>query len=159
MAFEMKDVLGAVGPNAGLVFASWIFMQFLQTRYGNAYERYRTLINDIRDDKVDGKRRQNIHDEVILYRRRINRMSKATNLGLYAAMLLLVTMISGPLDVVLGSPPFLKYVAAACSIAGLALIIWSATLVVSENKLIDMPLDRETDDLPEFARGENTVRT
>jgi hypothetical protein len=158
MDFAMKDVLGAVGPNAGLVFASWIFMQFLQTRYGNAYDRYRTLINDLREGKVDGRRRQNIHDEVVLYRRRINRMSKATNLGLYAAMLLLATIIMGPLDVVLGSPPFLKYAAAATSIAGLALIVWSATLVVSENKLIDMPLDRETDDLPEFVAGENTRR-
>jgi hypothetical protein len=153
MDFALKDVLGALGPNAALVFASWIFMTFLQSRYSDTYSRYRALINDAREGKVQGKRRETIHDEIGVYRRRIDQMRRATDLGLYAAVLLLATLIIGALDVVFKSPPGLKYVGAACPIVGLAFVIWSALLVAHDNHLIKMPLARETDDLPEFANG------
>lgn len=151
MDFELKDVLGALGPNAALVFASWIFMTFLESRYGDAYTRYRSLIDDVREGKIKGKRQETVHDEIVLYRKRIDDMRQATTLGLYGAMLLLATLIIGALDVVFGSPPGLKYLGAACPIVGLSLVIWAAVLVVRENKMLKMPLDRETDDLPQFA--------
>ena len=153
MDFELKDVLGALGPNAALVFASWIFMGFLQSRYSDSYNRYRTLINDVREEKAKGKRQETLRDEIVLYRKRIDYMRKATDLGLYAAMLLLATLIAGALSAMLANPPWLKYVGAIMPIVGLALIIWSAGLVVIENKMIKMPLDRETDDLPQFGHG------
>lgn len=150
MDFQFKDVMQAVGPNASLVFASWIFMSFLQTRYSNAYELYRKMIDDLREDRADGQRRTTIHDEIVLYRERLNRMRLATNLGLYAAMLLLATLILSGLDTVFGSPDFLKYVGVLCVVAGLGLIIWSASLVIIENKMIKMALDRDGDDLKEL---------
>ncbi|WP_036168189.1 DUF2721 domain-containing protein [Massilia sp. 9096] len=150
MDFALKDVMQAVGPNASLVFASWIFMSFLQTRYSNAYQLYRKMIDDLREGKVDGQRRTTIHDEIVLYRERLNRMRLATNLGLYAAILLLSTLILSGLDVVFGNPGFLKYICAVCVVLGLGLIIWSASLVIIENKMLKMALDRDGDDLAEL---------
>jgi hypothetical protein len=150
MDFKLSDVMQAVGPNASLVFASWIFMSFLQTRYSNAYSLYRKMIDDLRENKADGQRRTTIHDEIVLYRQRLNHMRLATNLGLYAAILLLSTLILSGLDVILGKPDFLKYLGAACIVVGLALIIWSAALVVTENKMLKMALDRDGDDLDDL---------
>jgi hypothetical protein len=155
MDFAFKDVMQAVGPNASLVFASWIFMSFLQTRYSNAYQLYRKMIDDLREDKAEGKRRHTIHDEIVLYRQRLNHMRLATNLGLYAAILLLSTLILSGLDVVFGSPGFLKYLGLACVVIGLGLIIWSASLVIMENKMLKMALDRDGDDLDELRGAAN----
>lgn len=149
MDFDLKKVLEAVGPNAGIVFASWMFMQLLQGRYSNAYQHYRELINNFRQG-VDGVRRDTIRDEIALYRTRVDYMRRATDLGLYAAMLLIGTLIIAVLDAVFGSPPFLKYAGTATTLAGLAAIIWSAALVVAENRLIKMPLDRELEDVPDL---------
>jgi hypothetical protein len=57
MDFELKDVLGAIGPSASIVFAAWIFMGFLQQRYTAAYERYRSLIEDYRNGRLSLERR------------------------------------------------------------------------------------------------------
>lgn len=150
MEFQFKDVMQAVGPNASLVFASWIFMSFLQTRYSNAYTLYRNMIDDLREDRADGPRRTTIQDEILLYRERLNRMRLATNLGLYAAILLLSTLILSGLDVVFGSPGWLKYLGVLSVSVGLGLIIWSASLVIVENKMLKMALDRDGDDLAEL---------
>lgn len=149
MDFELKKVLEAVGPNAGLVFASWMFMQLLQGRYTAAYTRYRELINDFRQG-IDGKRKDTVREEIALYRTRVDYMRRATDLGLYAAMLLIGTLIIGALDTIFGSPAFLKYLGTLTTLAGLGTIIWSALLVVAENRLIKMPLDREMEDIPEL---------
>jgi len=149
MDFELKKILEAVGPNAGLVFASWMFMQLLQSRYSNAYERYRALIDNFRQG-ADGRRKDTIRDEIALYRTRVDYMRRATDLGLYAAILLIGTLIIAALDTMFGSPAILKYLGTATTLAGLAAIIWSAALVVRENHMIKMPLDRELDDVPEL---------
>jgi hypothetical protein len=150
MNFELKDVIQAVGPNASLVFASWIFMSFLESRYSNAYTLYRKMIDDLRENKAEGARRKTIYDEIVVYRQRLNRMRLATNLGLYAAILLLGTLILSGLNVVFGSPAFLKYIGVVSVVVGLALIMWSASLVIIENKMLKMPLDRDGDDLDEL---------
>jgi hypothetical protein len=158
MDFELKDVIQAVGPNASLVFASWIFMSFLESRYSNAYTLYRKMIDDLRENKAEGPRRKTIHDEIVLYRQRLNRMRLATNLGLYAAILLLGTLILSGLNVVFGSPAFLKYIGVVCVVVGLALIMWSASLVIIENKLLKMPLDRDGDDIEELREAGKPAR-
>ena len=149
MDFELSKVLEAVGPHAGLVFASWMFMQLLQGRYTAAYTRYRELINDFRQG-IDGKRKDTVRDEIKLYRARVDYMRRATDLGLYAAMLLIGTLIIGALSAMFGAPAFLKYAGALTTLAGLGLIIWSAALVVVENRMIKMPLDHEMEDIPEL---------
>ena len=150
MDFEMKDVLEAVGPNASLVFASWIFMTFLQARYTAAYDRYRSLVNDYRKG-LDGKRKEVIQGEILLYRQRVELMRRATNLGLYAAMLLIGTLIVGALDAISGGLPFFKYLGALCALGGLGTVIWSACLVVKENTLIRKAISGEVRDIPELA--------
>jgi len=149
MDFELNKVLEAVGPNAGLVFASWMFMQLLQGRYSAAYTRYRELINDFRQG-IDGKRKDIVRDQIALYRTRVDYMRRATDVGLYAAMLLIGTLIIGALSAMFGAPAFLKYAGTLTTLAGLGAIIWSAALVVAENRLIKMPLDHEMEDIPEL---------
>jgi len=150
MDFELKKVLEAVGPNAGLVFASWMFMQLLQGRYTAAYTRYRELINNFRQG-IDGKRKDTVREEIRLYRTRVDYMRRALDVGLYAAILLIATLIVGALDAIFGSPPFLKYVGTFTTLAGLGAIIWSAALVLAENRLFKMPLDHEMEDIPELS--------
>lgn len=158
MDFELKDVLAAVGPNAGLVFASWMFMHLLQGRYSSSYERYRSLIDNYRQG-ADGRRKETIRDEIALYRRRIDCMRRATDFGLYAAMLLIGTLIIAVADAIFKGTLFLKYAGAATAVAGLCMVIWAAALVVKENRLLKMPLDREVDDMPDLDRHMQEHRT
>ena len=155
MQFELKDVLGAVGPTASLVFASWIFMTFLQARYSAAYERYRDMIEEFRTGK-DTRRRELIGNQIKLYRKRVEQMRWATGLGLWAAILLLLALISGALDAVFKGSPVLKYVGLVGTVAGLGMVIASATLVILENSSIKRAMDEELKDVPEL---EGTARS
>jgi uncharacterized membrane protein len=150
MDFQLKDVLGAIGPNASMIFASWIFMTFLESRYSNAYNRYRMLIDSYRDG-LDGKRKDIIREEIRVYRQRIDTMRQATNLGMYAAIMLISSLIVGALDAMFGSPALMKYLGTVLAIGGLLLVIWSATKVVHENTLIRQAIGGEVKDIPELA--------
>lgn len=149
MQFELKDVLGAVGPTASLVFASWIFMTFLQARYSAAYERYRNMIEAFRTGK-DTTRRDLIGTQVKLYRKRVEQMRWATSLGLSAAILLLLALISGALDAVFKGNPVLKYIGLFGTVLGLAMVIASAVLVIIENTSIRHAMDEELKDVAEL---------
>jgi hypothetical protein len=48
MNLDLAKVLTTVGPAASIIFAAWIFVAFLQTRYDAAVERYRDLIEKFR---------------------------------------------------------------------------------------------------------------
>jgi hypothetical protein len=155
MDFELKDVLGAVGPTASLVFASWIFMTFLQARYTAAYERYRDMIEEYRQGN-NTTRRNLIGDQIKLYRKRVNQMRVATNLGLWGAIFLLLTLISGAIDAAMKGSELLKYVGLGGTVLGLALVIASATLVIIENTHIKEAMDAELQDVPELDRNQTT---
>jgi len=150
MDFELRNVLQVVGPNAGLVFASWMFMHLLQARYTSAYTHFRELVDNYRQG-LDGKRKETIRDEIKLYRQRVDIMRRATDFGLYAAMLLITTLLVGVADAIFQGMALLKYAGTFSTVAGLGMVIWAAGLVVRENKLIKMPLDREMEDMPELA--------
>src|SRR3954470_17003472 len=101
MYFKSKDFLEAIGPSASLIFASWIFLSFLQTRYTAAYERYRSLIDERRqnltqkpDEGVtdEDRHQRSLGGQIGLYRRRCEHMRLATNIGVIAAMLLIITI-------------------------------------------------------------------
>jgi hypothetical protein len=98
---QFSDVLKAVGPNAAIVFAAWIFMGFLQQRYDGALDRYRNAVGDYRSNEHDATRSDNLKDQVLAYRRRCRLMSGATLVGLCAAILLISSLIFGGLDVIL----------------------------------------------------------
>lgn len=153
MQFELKDILAAIGPSASIVFAAWIFMGFLQQRYGDAVSRYRSLIEQCRNDDLQGVRRGNIKDQVVLYRRRFELMRRATTLGLSAAILLISTLILAAVNVVLTDATVLKYLGAGCAVAGLALVIVAAAHVIVENTIIQRGIDGELLDVPELAEA------
>jgi hypothetical protein len=98
---QLGDVLKAIGPNASIVFAAWIFMGFLQQRYDNATNRYREAVADYRSNEHKDDRTGNLKDQILLYRRRCLLMQWATLVGLVAAILLIAALIFGALDVVI----------------------------------------------------------
>jgi hypothetical protein len=158
MEFSMKDLLQAIGPSASLIFASWIFLSFLQTRYTAAYERYRALIQERRErlrnagdqaPEDNDRHQRSVKDQIALYRRRCEHMRHATNIGVLAAILLIVTILSGGLQVVMPQLGMLRYVGAAGGLLGLMLLIVAAMFVIAENVLIQHAMNDEAADLPE----------
>ena len=153
MNFDLANVLKVVGPNSALIFAAWIFMGFLQQRYIAALDRYRSLISSYRDGGLNETRAQNVSDQILLYKVRCELMRKATNLGLIAAILLILTLIGGAIDAIFKSAAPVKYMSTMCALGGLALIILAAVLVIKENTIIQRAIDSELLDVPELARG------
>jgi hypothetical protein len=147
MDFELKDFLEALGPTASLIFAAWIFLSFLQSRYTAAYERYRSLISEYREGLEDDKRRRNIRDEILLYKQRVEQMRRATNIGVIAAILLISTLVTAGLNVMLGELPVLKYMSSLCALAGLVLVAVAAAYVIRENTLIQRAVEQEPADV------------
>lgn len=145
MDFELKDVMEAVGPSAALAFAAWLFLQLLQQRYTSAYTRYRELVDNFRTG-VEGKRRDVIKSEILIYRKRVLYMLYATNTGMVAAILLLLALISSGLNAVF-KWDWLKYIGATGIVAGLALVTLCCFVVIVENTLIKHPIEAELHDL------------
>jgi hypothetical protein len=81
MDFDLKDVLGAIGPSAALVFASWIFLGFLEQRYVAAYERFRKLVEQYRANQSSKTRHQNLRDQIRLDRVRCDQIRTANTLA------------------------------------------------------------------------------
>jgi hypothetical protein len=149
--FELKDFLEAVGPTASLIFASWIFLSFLQSRYTAAYERYRAMLDEHRENGARNDRRQkSLARQIRLYKQRCEQMRVATNIGVVAAMLLIVTIVSGGAQVVVPDVRFLRFVGAGSAMLGLVLLIVAAAFVLRENSLIQRAIDDETSDVPEL---------
>jgi hypothetical protein len=84
LEFQLKDLLQAVGPTASLIFAAWIFLSFLQSRYTSAYERYRSLLQEFRTHEAKDRRRETLQDQILEYKRRCEQMKTATNIGVIA---------------------------------------------------------------------------
>jgi hypothetical protein len=97
--FELKDLLQAIGPTASLVFAAWIFLGFLETRYVAAFERYGELADDYRKG-VPGRRHDAVQSQIRLYRRRCEWIRLSTNIGVVSAIALLCTLILAALNVI-----------------------------------------------------------
>ena len=81
MDFDLKDVLEAIGPSAALVFASCIFLGFLEQRYVAAYERFRKLVEQYRANQSSKTRHQNLRDQIRLDRVRCDQMRTANTLA------------------------------------------------------------------------------
>ncbi|MDB5758227.1 MAG: conserved rane protein of unknown function [Burkholderia sp.] len=147
MDFELKDVLEAIGPSAALVFASWIFLGFLEQRYVAAYERFRKLVEEYRANQSSENRHRNLKDQIQVYRVRCDQMRIATNLGVIAAILLLTSLICGGLEAIFGSIAPIKYLGTAGALVGLLVVIAAAMYVIRENTLIRDMLGSEIADL------------
>jgi hypothetical protein len=153
MEFDLKDVLEAVGPTASLVFAAWIYLSFLQQRYAGAYDRYRSLIDEYRTADLQDHRKTNVRDQILLYKQRCEQMRLATNLGVFAAIILILTLVTGALSAIFPSAGFLKYIGAAGALIGLLMVIAAAIPVILENNLIQRAIESEISDLPEISEA------
>jgi len=148
---QLSDVLKAIGPNASIVFAAWIFMGFLQQRYDSALGRYQTAVGDYRSNKHDVSRADNLKAQVLAYRHRCRLMSRASLIGLVAAVLLISSLIFGALDVLVPSNPAITTCGTAAAIAGFILVIVAALIVIAEGRVVERQIDDELRDVANLA--------
>jgi hypothetical protein len=154
---QLGDVLKAIGPNASIVFAAWIFMGFLQQRYDSAIDRYREAVADYRANEHADERAGNLKDQILSYRRRCKLMERATLVGLVAAILLIATLIFGAWDVIIPRKPFIAIAGTASAIIGFALVIVAACMVIAEGRIMHRQLDDELRDVGDLADGADGV--
>jgi uncharacterized membrane protein YraQ (UPF0718 family) len=148
---QLGDVLKAIGPNASIVFAAWIFMGFLQQRYDNAINRYREAVADYRSNEHEDDRAGNLKDQILMYRHRCLLMEWATLVGLVAAILLIAALIFGALDVVIPKNAIISAAGTASAIIGFVLVIVAAAMVITEGRIVHRQLDDELRDVPDLA--------
>lgn len=148
---QLADVLKAIGPNAAIVFAAWIFMGFLQQRYDSAIDRYREAVGDFRSNDHEGDRAGNLKDQILTYRHRCKLMGKATVVGLFAAILLIASLIFGALDVLIPQTRPIMVASTAASLIGFGLVIVAAAIVIAEGRIVHRQLDDELRDVDDLA--------
>ena len=153
MNLDLAKVLTTVGPAASIIFAAWIFVAFLQTRYDAAVERYRELTERFRTSELSGSRKANMRDEILHYKRRCELMNRATGCGLVSAILLISTMIFGGLAIVFQDVTILKLLSMATALFGLLLVIVGAGIVIMEGRIIRRQIYSELLDIPDLAHG------
>jgi uncharacterized membrane protein YraQ (UPF0718 family) len=153
MMIQLGDVLKAIGPNASIVFAAWIFMGFLQQRYDSAIDRYREAVGDYRSNDHAEDRAGNLKDQILTYRMRCKLMGWATLIGLVAAILLIAALIFGALDVIVPKNTFVTAAGTATSILGFVLVIVAACVVIAEGSIVRRQLDDELRDVPDLANN------
>jgi hypothetical protein len=151
--FRLKDLLEAIGPTASLIFAAWIFLTFLQSRYTTAYDRYRALLKEFREHPTKDRRWNSLRDQILEYKRRCEQMRNATNIGVVAAILLISAVIFAAINVVNEALGVLKYLTAASAVIGLGLVIWAAVIVILENSRLKLIIDSDLSDIPELEHG------
>ena len=155
---HLSDVLKAIGPNAAIVFAAWIFMGFLQQRYDGALDRYRKAVGDYRSNAHEDDRTTNLKDQVLAYRRRCRLMGLASNVGLVAAILLIGSLIFGAVDVLLPNTVLITVYGTAAALGGFALVIVAAVIVLVEGRLVEQQIDDELRDIRDLSREAGNVQ-
>jgi len=150
MHFQLSDVLKAVGPTASMIFAAWIFLSFLQTRYDAAVERYRELVEGYRKAEQSREEALRAKREITVLARRCTVMSYAITVGLVSAVLLLITVIGGALDVMIPDSPVIGLVSSVSSVLGLGLVIVAAGLVIFDSVGAPGQIRQELRDVPDI---------
>ena len=149
---DVKSFLTAVGPTASLIFAAWIFLSFLQQRYGTAYNLYRELIAEYREPDKDARRRETLRFQILEYKHRCEQMRISTQLGVVGAILLIIAVMSGGIDT-LADQTWLFMLCVVTGLLGLAVVIGAALLVLRENFRLQMIIDSEISEHPELFEG------
>ena len=162
IVIELADVLKAIGPNAAIIFAAWIFMGFLQQRYDSAIDRFREVVGEYRSNDHPDERAGNLKDQILTYVHRCRLMGWATLVGLLAAILLIGSLALGALDVIVPHNRVIADAGIAASLGGFGLVIVAALIVIVEGRIVHRQLDDELRDVPELAdqagRGGRSVR-
>ena len=153
MIVDVANILKSIGPAASIIFAAWIFMGFVQQRYDAAFGQYREVIALYREDDVPDVRRTNVRDQVLAYKHRCELMARATMLGLFAAVLLITTLVAGELDIIFPHSGVLGYVSAGSALLGFLLVIAAAVVIILENRITFRQLESEVLDVPDLADG------
>jgi Protein of unknown function (DUF2721) len=159
--FDLQDLLQAVGPTASLIFAAWIFLTFLQSRYSASYDRYRALIAEFRTHNEHDRRRESLGQQILAYKRRCEQMRMATNIGVISAIVLISALIFAAVGTMYDTASLWKYLTAACAIIGLLLVIWAASYVILENRAIQQLLEEDLSDVPDLREraGQSSPRS
>jgi uncharacterized membrane protein YraQ (UPF0718 family) len=144
-------VLKAIGPNASIVFAAWIFMGFLQQRYDGAISRFQKAVGDYRSNDHEEERSGNLKDQILTYVQRCKMMRWATLVGLVSAILLIASLIFGALDVIVPNNPVISIIGTICAIAGFVLVIVATIIVIAEGTIMHRQLKDEVRDVPDLA--------
>ena len=153
MSIDIANIFKAIGPAASVIFAAWIFMAFLQTRYDAAIDHYRTLVEQYRAGNQLDDRRANLRDSILVYKKRCEIMNIASVIGLASAVLLISSLIIGELALALPSIDALKFVCICGTLVGLALVVVATAIVIYESLIIHRQLEAELLDLPDLAHG------
>ncbi len=151
--FQLNKVLQAIGPNASIIFAAWIFMGFLQQRYDAATDRYRSAVGDYRSEAHEGNRASNLKRQVLAYRRRCKLMTWATLIGLVAAILLISSLIFGAVNAIVPNVTIVTASGTVAAIGGFVLVIIATLIVIVEGRVVSRQIDDELRDVPELARN------
>lgn len=153
MQFELKDVLTSVGPAASLIFASWIFLTLLNSRYVAAFDMFRSLVSEYRDNQQnrgEDQRRKSVREQILLYKKRCEQMRLSLNIGLVAAMFLIASLATSAIQIAFPQISILKPISLFGIIIGLLLVIAAAAVVMRENIEIEKALKSELSDLPDL---------
>lgn len=153
MTIDIASIFKAIGPAASIIFAAWIFMGFLQTRYDAAVDRYRALIGQYRDGGDMDDRRDNLRDSILVYKKRCEIMNIASIIGLSSAIILIAALIVGELSIIFAEIEVLKYASAGAALVGLSLVIAASAIVLYESLIIHRQLETELIDIPDLAHG------
>ncbi len=153
MTFDISKIFMAVGPAASIIFAAWIFMGYLQARSDAAVGRYHAMIGTYRDGDMSEERRSNVRDQVLVYKRRCELMNIANMVGIFAAILLIFTLIAGEISIIVPTFGFLQIVSAVSALLGFTLVIVAAVFVLAESSIIHRQLDTELLDVADLARS------
>jgi hypothetical protein len=146
---DVKEFLSAVGPTASLIFAAWIFLSFLQQRYSTAYELYRQLIAEYRARSDDPQRRDTLRVQILEYKRRCEHMRRSTQIGVIAAILLILSIMFGGIATLVDIR-WIFVVCVVCVPLGLGLVIVAAAFVLQENFRLQVIIDSEIADQREL---------
>ena len=138
MDFKLKKMMEMVGPSAVLAYAAWRLMQLLEQRHDAACTRYRELVEAFRKGAA-GKRR-----DLGICRKRAVHVLNATNIGVMAAFLLLLSLTISTLDAVFKAD-WLKLFGAPLNMLRLLLVIPAAILVIADRMLAQKRREAELD--------------
>src|ERR1700709_2043726 len=150
---QRGDFLKALGPNAAIVFAAWIFMGFLQQRYDSAINRYREMISDYRVNDNEESRAGTLRAQISPYRTRCSIMQWATLMGLFAAIFLILSLLFSGIDVMMPKVALINDAGTATLMLGFAVVIIAAALVIAEGRIVNRQLEAELNDIPDVKQS------
>ena len=77
-------------------------------------------------------------------------MKLATNLGVVAAIMFMLTLVAGAVNAIIKDNPFVSLIGSFTAIGGLLVVIVAAAIVVKENSSIQIAIDDEISGIPEL---------